>query len=208
MVDHWVGQQETHSCGCFPLKTKAVSKDLGFLSALSSYSHLLRTMWSPARAGILQHCGTRGLSLMERYRSQLSVGKACGLKENKWPFKKLGQFGCHWYPKPRHEWSQTWMVSTLLGASFETLPLYWIPITAPRGNAQLCCNYSQAILLRKTEAISLPAALSLSASELCWGTDGATCLGIQLAKLSSSSSFPTICLEGCSAIGSPQLRQT
>lgn len=151
-----MGQQETHSCSCFPLKTKSGCKDLGYLSTISSYSHLLRTMWFPARAGILQHRSTRGLSLTERYRSQLSLGEECGLKENKWPLKKLRQFGCHWYPK-----TKIWMVlnkrsSRLPRASFETLPLYWIPTTAPRGNIQLCCSYSQAILLRKTEAISLP----------------------------------------------------
>lgn len=83
MGDHWVGQQDAHSCGCFPLKTKAVCKDLGCLSAISSYSDMLGTTGTPAKAEILQHHTTRGLSLMERYGSQLGLGKACGLKENK-----------------------------------------------------------------------------------------------------------------------------
>lgn len=51
------------------------------------------------------------------------------------------------------------------------------------------------------------AGLSLSASELCWGTDRGACLGFQLEKLCSSSSFPTVCLEGPSTTESPQLRQ-
>lgn len=51
--------------------------------------------------------------------------------------------------------------------------------------------------------------LSLTAAELCWGTNRGACLGVHLEKLCSFfSSFLSVCLEGPSTTEGPQLKQT
>lgn len=49
--------------------------------------------------------------------------------------------------------------------------------------------------------------LSVSAVELCWGTNRGACLSIQLQKVCSFSSSLTVRLEGPSTTEGPQLNQ-